>query len=181
MGFSWASSVTTTRAVQWNAPTQATRLRPKTRANVNESFVCTWCNPNSAVAEVWAFGTAALPAHGSLQATVADFGTYSEINVLALAQTGNIKQAVGETAVAQAGSLQLRHSQRSGPAAGPRAALWYTAGSDKLPIGKGRMDGDLVTHYSVPLNPSSRGAQIQEGPLMYVFRRARMKKLLKCL
>lgn len=138
-------------------------------------------NPNSPVAEVWVFGAAALPAHGYVQTTVMYFGTYSGINVLALAQTGSTKQAVRGTAVARALSLQLCHSQRSERAAGPRAALWYTAGSDKLPIGKGRTDGDLVTHHSVPLNPSSRIPQIQEGPLMYVFRRARMKKLLKCL
>lgn len=43
------------------------------------------------------------------------------------------------------------------------------------------MDGDLVTHHSASLNPSSRVLQMQEGPLMYVFRRARMKKLLKSL
>lgn len=121
------------------------------------------------------------PARSSAKTTVTHFGTDSGINVLVLAQTGDIKQAGRETAIAQAVSLQLCHSRRSEPAASRRAALWYAADSDKLPIGKRRMDGDLVTHHSASLNPSSRVLQMQEGPLMYVFRRARMKKLLKSL
>ena len=102
---------------------QATQLSPNTQTNVNESSMCTWRNPNSTVAEVRVFGTAALTTHGSIKTTVAYFGTYSGINVLVLAQKGNIKQAVGETAIAQAVSLQLCHSQRSERAASPRAAL----------------------------------------------------------
>lgn len=91
------------------------------------------------------------------------------------------KRHPGKAAIAQIITLQLLHSQRSERAVSLRAVLWYTADSDKLHIGTGRMDGDLATCHSVLLNPSSHVLQMQEGPLMYVFRRATMKKLLKCL